>query len=134
MRSSPLLALCASCAVLTAQRSDDQRDVVITTSGKTLHGRVSQRFDPKEITLLQGGKRVRIPAKRVKTITTVVDHIHRVLAHRPLHPYSVLGLRASQVAAAAHWLHGSLEEGILAWRGEERPQRVVHTVLAERVG
>ncbi len=53
--------------------------------------------------------------------TTVVDHIDRVLAHRPLHPYSVLGLRAAQVAAAANWLHGSLEEGILAWRGEDRP-------------
>ncbi len=53
--------------------------------------------------------------------TTVLDHIERVLAHRPLHPYAVMGLLASQVAAAASWLHGVLEEGVLAWRGEDRP-------------
>lgn len=53
--------------------------------------------------------------------TSVLDHIERLLAHRPLHPYAVMGLRASQVAAAASWLQGVLDEGVLAWRGEDRP-------------
>ena len=53
--------------------------------------------------------------------TTVSEHVERLLAHRPLHPYAVMGLRASQVAAAATWIHGALEEGVLAWRGEDRP-------------
>lgn len=98
MRVSPLLALCASCAVLAAQKSDDRRDVVVTTNGRKLEGRVLQRFDPKEITLLQRGKRVRIPTKRVKSITTVLDDMRGFFEQR----------RAAQPSAEGAW-------GVVEW-------------------
>lgn len=63
--------------------------------------------------------------------TTVTEHIERVLVHRPLHPYSILGLRAPQVAAAAAWLHGAIEEGTLEWRGEDRPPFLVLDAAGE---
>lgn len=53
--------------------SDDARDVVVTSSGKEIRGRVIQRYGAKEVMLLRDGKRVRIPTRDVKSMTTVND-------------------------------------------------------------
>lgn len=85
-----LLSLCcAPCALALPQKAankapggDDMRDLVVTTKGREIRGRVLQRFDPDEITLMQGGKRVRVPVKSVSSITTVDDHLREFFEHR----------------------------------------------------
>ena len=56
-------------------RERDDRDVVVGTDGKEVRGRVLRAYDPDEITLLQSGKRVRIPRKKIQSVTTVNDHL-----------------------------------------------------------
>jgi hypothetical protein len=56
-------------------RDRDDRDVVVDTEGKEIRGRVLRAYDPDEVTILQGGKRVRIPRKKIQSVTTVNDHL-----------------------------------------------------------
>ncbi len=59
--------------------------------------------------------------------STVASHVERLLSHRPLHPYSVLGLRRAQVTAAVSFLMSGPAGELLAWRGEDRPPFLVPT-------
>ncbi|MCB9881791.1 MAG: hypothetical protein H6834_08385 [Planctomycetes bacterium] len=62
--------------------ADDERDRVETTNGRTLRGRVVTPYDPAELLLLQGSKRVRVPRAQVRTTHTVFDDLREFLALR----------------------------------------------------
>ncbi len=61
--------------IASLQAQDDLRDTVTRTDGKVLHGRVTNPFATDEITLAQGGKRVRIARKDVATMDLVADRV-----------------------------------------------------------
>ncbi len=78
-----VLALCTLALTATAQK--DLRDTVILKKGKPVRGRVVTRFDPKEILIAQGGKRVRVARKKLKSMATVQDQLRTFLKqHRKL--------------------------------------------------
>jgi hypothetical protein len=60
----------------------DFRDVVVTTGGKEIRGRVVSRYSPKEVMLLRDGKRVRIPARDVQSMITVNDQLREFFARQ----------------------------------------------------
>ncbi|MEM7205259.1 MAG: hypothetical protein AAF628_33700 [Planctomycetota bacterium] len=60
----------------------DLRDEVVLKNGKTLRGRVIERFGDDEVLVLQGSRRVRVKHKQVESITTVNDHMREFFAHR----------------------------------------------------
>lgn len=60
---------------LPAIAQDDLRDRVVRTDGKVVTGRVVEPFATDEITLMQGGKRVRIATKEIATMDLVGDRI-----------------------------------------------------------
>lgn len=63
--------------------SDDRRDVVHTTgNGRPVLGRVVTPYDPGEILILQGGKRVRVPRDRVDSMDTVPQRLAEFFARR----------------------------------------------------
>jgi hypothetical protein len=64
---------CALAAALLLPAQDDLRDVVNLTNGQVVRGRVYERFDPTELVVLQGGKRVRVPMAKVASLDTVRD-------------------------------------------------------------
>ena len=88
MRSLTILpALCVACLSAAppaqqAERRKDDRDVVVTNKGREIRGRVLRRYEPDVITLLQRGKRVRIRHDKVRSITTVNDHLREFFVHR----------------------------------------------------
>ncbi len=59
---------------------DDRRDTVELTRGQPVTGRLVNPFDQKELLVLQGGKRVRIPRNRVASVHTVTDRLRELLA------------------------------------------------------
>jgi hypothetical protein len=67
-------------ALLQAQ--DDMRDVVTTIDGKEVRGRVLSPTAVEELTVMQGGKRVRIARKDIKSVQTVGDSVREFLERR----------------------------------------------------
>jgi hypothetical protein len=69
----------ACCMPLVCARSleaqDDLRDVITLTNGQVLRGRVHERFEPAELVVMQGGKRVRVPMAKVASLDTVRDRM-----------------------------------------------------------
>ena len=63
-------------------KGKDLRDEVTLKSGKTVHGRVVRAFDPDELLVMQGGKRVRLPKDKVAKIVTINDHLREFLDRR----------------------------------------------------
>lgn len=82
---SCLALLCSGAIVasaLNSQSKKDLRDVVVLKTGKSVKGRVLHRFRPDELTLMQGGKRVRIEHQRIRSITTINDHLREFFKRR----------------------------------------------------
>ena len=63
-------------------KGKDLRDEVTLKSGKTVHGRVVRAFDPDELLVMQGGKRVRLSKDKVAKIVTINDHLREFLDRR----------------------------------------------------
>lgn len=76
------LVLSALATSTLSQAQEDLRDVVELTRGKPLYGRVARAWDADEVTLLVGGKRERIPRSRIRSVTTVNDHLREFFRHR----------------------------------------------------
>jgi hypothetical protein len=71
-----LIALLAG----SAAGQQDSRDVIVTTAGKEIRGRVVARYAPQEVMLLRDGKRVRVPARDVQSMTTINDWLREFFA------------------------------------------------------
>lgn len=72
-------------AALPAQRSargDDERDKIELQNGREIRGRVVQRYDTEEVLLVQGGKRVRVEPKKIKSMRTVRDELRAFFEYR----------------------------------------------------
>lgn len=67
-------------SLLPAQ--DDLRDRVVRRDGRELTGRVADPFAATEVTLLQGGKRVRIDRKDIAQLDLVGDRLRAFLDRR----------------------------------------------------
>ncbi len=65
-----------------ATAQDDLRDKVLRRDGRELTGRVVEPYGDGELTLLQGGKRVRIERKDVVGLEVVADHVKRFCDRR----------------------------------------------------
>lgn len=72
-RATLLFVLCSCATVLHAQ--DDLRDKVTRRDGREVAGRVLDPFAEGEITVMQGGKRVRVEKKDVAQLDLVRDRI-----------------------------------------------------------
>ncbi|HEX5051251.1 MAG TPA: hypothetical protein VFZ65_05730 [Planctomycetota bacterium] len=59
---------------------DDLRDVVTLTNGQEVRGRVYERFEADEVTLLQGNQRLRVPRSRVATIDSLRERMREFFA------------------------------------------------------
>jgi hypothetical protein len=82
LRSVLLLGCVAAGAAAQAvdpASGDDRRDVVEVTRGKPVTGRVVNPFGKKELVVMQGGKRVRLERDRVRSMSTVNDHLRDLL-------------------------------------------------------
>ncbi|MEZ5963149.1 MAG: hypothetical protein R3F56_04805 [Planctomycetota bacterium] len=75
----PFLGLGLAAQAVEPVGRDDRRDVVELVQGQPVTGRVVNPFDPKEVLLLQGGKRVRVERSRVKSMVTVRDLVTELL-------------------------------------------------------
>jgi hypothetical protein len=75
-----LSAMLAATASLTAQ--DDLRDRVTRNDGSVVTGRIVDPFAAGELTLLQGGKRVRIARAELQAIDRVGDRVRAFLLRR----------------------------------------------------
>ncbi|MCA8941899.1 MAG: hypothetical protein KDB80_05000, partial [Planctomycetes bacterium] len=73
---------------------NDERDLIVLTNGKELHGRVLQRHTPDEVLLLQGNRRVRVDKNKITRIETVRDQIRAFFKRREGRDHG---------AAATHW-------------------------------
>lgn len=72
------IAFACACTLVGAgsvRAQDDLRDAVTLTNGQVVRGRVYERFEPTELVVLQGGKRVRVPMARVATLDTVRERL-----------------------------------------------------------
>lgn len=72
--ASHLLA-CAFAAVTALSAQDDLRDRITRTDGREVRGRIVDPFAEDQITVLQGGKRVRIPRAEIQATATVADAV-----------------------------------------------------------
>ncbi len=79
--ASHLLA-CAFAITAPLLAQDDLRDRITKTDGREVRGRVVDPFASDEVTLLQGGKRVRIPRAEIKTMETVGDAVRAFCERR----------------------------------------------------
>lgn len=75
----PFLSLSLMAQAVEPIGRDDRRDMVELVRGQPVTGRVVNPFDPKEVLLLQGGKRVRVERSRVKSMVTVRDLLGELL-------------------------------------------------------
>jgi hypothetical protein len=67
-------------SALAAQ--DDLRDTVRLRNGKELHGRVFDPWSPREITLMQGGKRVHVARTDIADLQLIGDAVQEFLDRR----------------------------------------------------
>ncbi|MFY9344023.1 MAG: hypothetical protein WAT39_16155 [Planctomycetota bacterium] len=81
LRIAPLLAP-ALVAVSAASAQDDLRDTITRSDGRIVTGRVVEPFATDEITVLQGGKRVRIPKKDIAAMDLVGDRVQAFCERR----------------------------------------------------
>ncbi len=65
----------AVAAIAPATGQDDLRDAVEQTRGKDVVGRVVEAFDAKEVLVVRGGRRIRVPRSRVKSLHLLRDRI-----------------------------------------------------------
>lgn len=79
-RALPRILPALLITALAAQ--DDMRDVVRLLNGKEVQGRVLARHEPGEVTVLQGGKRVRVDKDRIASMTTVRDQLREFFGRR----------------------------------------------------
>lgn len=82
-RSLAVLALTSIAAVAppaAAAGEDDLRDSVLLENGKTLRGRVLERYGEEHVILYQGNKRKKLPVEDVVSLTTVRDKLRSFLA------------------------------------------------------
>jgi hypothetical protein len=94
MATARMASLCgAACGLLyrlvPLAAQDDLRDVVTLTSGQQVEGRVLARFEPDEVLVVQGGKRVRLARDRVAGMDTVRDRLQEAFLRHdrlPDHP------------------------------------------------
>jgi hypothetical protein len=77
-RAFAIASLCLGS--LAAQ--DDHRDRLVRTDGRELTGRVVDPFASDELTLLQGGKRVRVARKDVARLDLVADRVRTFCERR----------------------------------------------------
>ena len=80
LRTASWLALLALWAPLGAQ--DDQRDRIVRTDGSAVQGRIVDPFADDEITVAQGGKRVRVPRSAIVRIDSVAMRLRAFLQRR----------------------------------------------------
>ncbi|MBL8736327.1 MAG: hypothetical protein JNL12_07880, partial [Planctomycetes bacterium] len=80
VRVAPCFALLALPLVLAAQ--DDLRDRIELQNGTEVRGRVLDPFATDEITLLQGGRRVRIERSTIAGTNLVGDRMRRFFEKR----------------------------------------------------
>jgi hypothetical protein len=71
----PLTAAIGAVLAIAAAAQDDLRDRVTQRDGRELRGRIEAPFAADELTLLQGGKRVRIARSDVKALDLVGNRI-----------------------------------------------------------
>jgi hypothetical protein len=79
---------------------DDRRDTVELTRGQPITGRVANPFDPKELLIMQGGKRVRVERSKVKSMSTVTDKLRELL-----HMHGATPDEADRLWILAEWAH-----------------------------
>ena len=113
-RIAPTVALCLLGLAITLQAQavepvgrDDRRDTVEVARGQPVTGRVVNPFDQKEVLVLQGGKRVRIPRSRVTSVTTVTDRLRDLLQM-----HSVMPDEADRLWILAEWAHSKQLEAM----------------------
>jgi hypothetical protein len=90
-RTLPFVAAPFVAALLAATTAaqDDLRDRVTRHDGKAVTGRVLEPWATGELTVLQGGRRVRVPLRDVATIERVGDRVRAFCERRHQHQASV---------------------------------------------
>lgn len=94
----PLLSAALTAQAVEPIGRDDRRDVVELDRGQPVTGRVVNPFDKEEVLVLQGGKRVRLPRERVKSMVTVRDLLAELL-----HMHLSTPNEASRLQILAEW-------------------------------
>ncbi len=79
---SPATIAAFALAMGTAVAQDDLRDRVQLENGKELRGRIAAPFEPGDLMLHQGGRRVRVPRADIASIDRVGDRVHEFLDRR----------------------------------------------------
>lgn len=124
---------CQEDSSLSRKTNGDFRDVVVTNSGKEIRGRVVQRYAPKEVLLLRDGKRVRVPSKDVKSMTTVNDLL------REFFERSVESKEQNHAWILAEWaeskgLHAMAQLQAMRVLAADPDHEKAHTLLGHKQG
>jgi hypothetical protein len=90
-----VLRLIALAAVIsaTATSQDDLRDRITLSNGKVIVGRLATPHDPKQILIVQGGKRIRVSTDKVANTALIADKIREFCTLRHRHQGSPRALR-----------------------------------------
>ena len=121
-----LLAAMATCA------QDDLRDRVVLENGRSHTGRVVNPFATEELTLVQGGRRMRIDRVDVASIELLADDLHEFFQRRERHRDSRRALRYLADWANAHHLPGMARLQALELVLEDDDDDEMHTLLGHR--
>lgn len=82
MRPLAILAVGTALAAAPLVAQDDMRDVITLKSGQVMRGRVLDRYEPDDLLIMQGGKRVHVAQKDVQSLDTVLDRLTELMQRR----------------------------------------------------
>lgn len=126
------LTVCLLIAALHAQ--DDLRDRVVLKDGKEVRGRLLTPFAADELLLVQGNKRVRVPAADVAATTTVLDQLREFLRLRARQPDNPRAAWIAAEWATAHGLPAMARLQALQLVLQDDDHRQAHALLGHKQG
>lgn len=130
-----LAALAAGAIALAAAAvgQDDLRDLVVTTKGKQLRGRVATPFAADELVVQQGGKRIRVARADVASTATVADQLAAWLDRRARLQSQPAAQRFLVDEAAQKGMHG-LARAQALWLALTQDDATAHARLDHKKG